>query len=208
MQTRLIIARHGNTFEAGEIVRRVGGHTDIPLSNSGKEQAKKLGLYLKKMGWLPDQIFCSELLRTQQTAALALAAAHFDRPIQTRTLFNELDYGIDENQPESTVIARLGQTALDDWEKNTIVPSGWNIHPASIIAAWKNFAAEIIEHYSGQTILIVTSNGVARFAPHITDNFASFLSDHKPKLATGAFGIMLHTPVTGWAVKRWNQRPE
>lgn len=208
MQTRLIIARHGNTFDAGEIVRRVGGRTDMPLSNSGKEQARKLGLHLEKMGWLPTQIFCSELQRTQQTAALALEAAGYDHIIQTRAIFNELDYGIDENQPESAVIARLGQAALDDWEKNTIVPSGWNVYPAAVIGAWRDFADEIIKHYRGQTLLIVTSNGVARFAPHITNDFTSFLSAHKPKLATGALGLMLHTPVTGWGVKHWNQRPE
>ena len=30
MTTRLIIARHGNTFEKGQTPTRVGGRTDLP----------------------------------------------------------------------------------------------------------------------------------------------------------------------------------
>ena len=38
--TRLIIARHGNTFDAGDIPTRVGRRTDLPLVASGEAQAK------------------------------------------------------------------------------------------------------------------------------------------------------------------------
>ncbi|HAO37083.1 MAG TPA: histidine phosphatase family protein, partial [Hyphomonas sp.] len=36
---RLIIVRHGNTFDKGDTVTRVGGRTDLPLSASGLAQA-------------------------------------------------------------------------------------------------------------------------------------------------------------------------
>ena len=41
--TRLYIARHGNTFEAGEAPRRVGRRTDLPLTAAGRAQAEALG---------------------------------------------------------------------------------------------------------------------------------------------------------------------
>ena len=47
---KLIIARHGNTFNKGETPTRVGSRTDIPLVDSGKEQAKLIGEYLVKEG--------------------------------------------------------------------------------------------------------------------------------------------------------------
>lgn len=42
MTARLIIVRHGNTFDKGDVVTRVGGRTDIPLSVSGRAQAESL----------------------------------------------------------------------------------------------------------------------------------------------------------------------
>ena len=32
---RVIICRHGNTFDKGDLVRRVGARTDLALSKSG-----------------------------------------------------------------------------------------------------------------------------------------------------------------------------
>ncbi|MEL6754250.1 MAG: histidine phosphatase family protein, partial [Pseudomonadota bacterium] len=44
MQT-LYIVRHGNTFDTGDTVLRVGGRTDLPLSTSGEMQATALGIH-------------------------------------------------------------------------------------------------------------------------------------------------------------------
>ena len=56
--TRLLIVRHGNTFAAGEVARRVG-KTDVPLVASGEEQAKELGQYLATRQLTPDIAFSS-----------------------------------------------------------------------------------------------------------------------------------------------------
>ena len=40
--TTLIIARHGNTFDKGDIPTRVGARTDLPLVEKGRAQAKAL----------------------------------------------------------------------------------------------------------------------------------------------------------------------
>jgi broad specificity phosphatase PhoE len=42
---RLFVVRHGNTFDAGDVITRVGGRTDLPLSASGKAQAEKLAAH-------------------------------------------------------------------------------------------------------------------------------------------------------------------
>jgi broad specificity phosphatase PhoE len=41
--TRIVIVRHGNTFEAGETPRRIGARTDLPLTADGQAQADALG---------------------------------------------------------------------------------------------------------------------------------------------------------------------
>ena len=41
--TDIYIVRHGNTFDKGDVVTRVGARTDLPLSRSGFAQAEALG---------------------------------------------------------------------------------------------------------------------------------------------------------------------
>jgi len=203
-QTRLIIARHGNTFNEGETPRRVGIGTDLPLSASGEEQALALGRHLKDNNILPDAVFCSHLMRTRQTAALAMAETGQDMFIQAEGFFNEIDYGPDQIKTEDEVIARIGKDAIAAWDGDGTVPPGWNFDPTAIIEGWRDFASRVAASYPGCTILAVTSNGIARFAPYLTGDFESFRKKHDIKLKTGAFGIVTGTP---WTIETWNKRP-
>jgi probable phosphoglycerate mutase len=206
MKTTLLIARHGNTFSPGEIVTRVGARTDKPLSPSGLEQGRKLGLYLRDNGLVPDVVFTSALKRTRETAEQAFAAGGFSRPVHVDPLFNEIDYGIDENRPEAEVIARLGAEALKAWDENALVPNGWNVDVAAIIQGWLDFGAKIAHDNKGQKILVVTSNGIARFAPYLTLDFEAFRRDHKLKISTGALCRFAHEN-GAWKVEDWNVKP-
>lgn len=206
MTTTLLIARHGNTFDLGEIVRRVGARTDLPLSSSGVIQAEKLGLYLREQAIRPSAIYTSTLQRTQQTAVIALQAAGYALHGIALPQFNEIDYGVDENQSEEAVVARIGAPALKAWEEECVVPPGWLVDPAALIKAWQDFAALCLMRHGGQTILVVTSNGVARFAPHITGDIQAFRLQHHFKLATGALAVLVHDQGC-WSVQGWNIRP-
>ena len=200
--TLLIIARHGNTFEPHEIPRRVGARTDLPLVEKGREQAAALGRYLRENGMLPEAVYASQLKRAVETAELALAAAKFKLPVRQTDIFNEIDYGIDENRPEEEVKARLGEQALKDWDEKGVVPPGWEADPAALIRNWRDFAVHIVGEHPQGTVLVVTSNGVARFAPQL----AAF--DAYPKLSTGALGILHYEDDgAGWNLEGWNIRP-
>ena len=203
--TKLIIARHGNTFTEKDTPTRVGARTDLPLVKKGKDQAIALGLHLKNAGLTPDTVYSSILQRTKETAQLAMRAYKIDNHINELDIFNEIDYGVDENQTENKVIARIGKDAIDKWDKNAIPPIGWKVNPQQVIDNWRNFAIKY-SHDNNNTILIVTSNGIARFAPYITDDFESFSARHPIKLSTGAFGIieLYHGK---WRVTEWNTRP-
>lgn len=203
--TTLILARHGNTFEKDEPPRRVGGRTDLPLTETGRAQARAIGHWLKKNGYYPEAVYASDLQRTQETAKLALAEAGYKEPVFALSIFNEIDYGPDENQTEDRVLQRLGEKALLDWDKKAVVPEGWNFDPAACIENWKNFARHIVEDKQS-CVLVVTSNGIARFAPHITNDFAGFLANHSLKISTGAICV-LEFDETRWHVKDWNIRP-
>jgi probable phosphoglycerate mutase len=203
--TKLIIARHGNTFGPNDTPTRVGARTDLPLVESGREQAQKLGQYLKSQNLIPEITYSSQLKRTKETAEIALKETGFPQPVYALDIFNEIDYGPDENQTEDKVIARIGEEAIQDWDNKAIVPEGWNFDPAQCIENWKNFADHIVKDEQ-DVILVVTSNGIARFAPHLTNNFDAFVQEHKIKLSTGALALVEFIGGS-WVIKEWNIKP-
>ena len=189
--TTLIIARHGNTFGPGDTPTRVGAHTDLPLVESGMEQARAIGRYLKDNRLIPDVVYSSKLQRTYDTAKIAIKESGFTNPVFQLDIFNEIDYGPDENKTEDEVIKRIGAQAIKDWDENAVVPPGWLADPALITENWIKFADQIRAHDDNETVMVVTSNGIARFAPHITGDFEGFKAAHPLKLSTGALGVFV-----------------
>ena len=201
MTTRLVIARHGNTFDKGDVIRRVGARTDLPLSVSGEEQAATLGRHWREESLLPDVLLTSMLRRTRQTAMIAMQSAECDIAAQPLAQFNEVDYGPDDGQPEDSVIARLGAQALADWEERAVVPSDWLADPAAITAMWRAFLVDCAHRYAGKTVAVVTSNGIARFVLPLLPPM-----QHNPKLATACYGLLTHDGGE-WSLQGWNIRP-
>lgn len=204
--TTLIIARHGNTFDPDDTPTRIGACTDLPLVEKGIEQAKAIGRHLKENRLIPDAVYSSHLQRTIQTAQIAIKESGVTNPVYQLDIFNEIDYGPDENKTENEVIARIGEQAVKDWDEQAIAPDGWLVDPDKIIQNWIDFADQIRAHDDDETALVVTSNGIARFAPHITGNFEEFASQHTIKLATGALGIFEYKDGQ-WIVMDWNLKP-
>lgn len=204
--TKLIIARHGNTFGPDGVPTRVGARTDLPLVEKGFEQGKAIGRYLKENRLIPDVVYASKLQRTLQTAETAVKESEVTNPIYQLDIFNEIDYGPDENQTEDKVIERIGEQAIKDWDEKAIVPDGWSVDPDQIIENWHHFADQVRAHDDDETVLVVTSNGIARFAPHITGDFEGFASKHKIKLSTGALAIFEYIN-DNWVIQEWNIKP-
>ena len=208
-KTRLIIARHGNTFAPDDIPTRVGARTDIPLVEKGRTQAQQLGQWLKGQELSPARIIAGPLKRTRETAEIARDTMGLDCAITIDERLREIDYGPDENLTEDLVTARIGADAIRDWDEKAIVPDGWKVDPQKLQQDWHDIAAELLRNHSGQNILIVTSNGTARFAPHLTGDFTVFRAAHDLKLATGAIGILeFNEGDDCWHAECWNLRPK
>ena len=201
MVLQLIVVRHGNTFNKGDVITRVGGRTDLPLVDSGLEQGQRVGTYLKKHGIAPEVVYAAPLKRTMETARQAGFSEI--KPIDS---FVEIDYGPDENKPEDQVIARVGQEALDKWNADATVPPGWKVDVPQIIKTWVDFANKVA--LSGKTTAVFSSNGIIRFAPYITGDFEAFSKEHDIKVGTGRICIFDFNPETGkWVCTGWNIKP-
>lgn len=197
MTSRLIIVRHGNTFDKGDVVTRVGGRTDLPLSVSGLAQAEALARHFASHVFATAR--SGPLKRTRETAAAILAAQANPPELLTDLFLREIDYGPDENRPEEDVIARIGKPALEAWERDFIPPPGWRVDPAAIIGNWQETFAELRDQPGDH--LIVTSNGIARFALS-----AAGATGLEGKLATAAWGVIALEGEEA-RVTEWNVRP-
>lgn len=203
----LVVARHGNTFEEGETPRRIGARTDLPLTQKGRLQAQALGLYLKSASLIPDLIYAGPLRRTQETALIVQQILDLRIDAQSLDFLKELDYGPDENRPEDQVLARLGAPALEAWDRQALPPPGWVIDAEDLAGRWIDLARTLARTPEpSTTLLTVTSNGVARFAGHITGDFTDFRDRWGLKLAPGALGVFCNEKGQ-WRVQGWNIRP-
>ncbi|MBU6234424.1 MAG: phosphoglycerate mutase family protein [Alphaproteobacteria bacterium] len=206
MTVKLLIARHGNTFAPNETPRRIGAKTDLQLVESGVEQAKKLGEWLKANNLLPDIVYTSRLKRTIETAENALASAGIRRALHQSDLFDEIDHGPDENRPEPEVAARIGADAYNKWEHESVMPKEWAPQPDVLRRRWFDFAKHCEQAYDNKTVLIVTSNGVARFAPLLANNADDMCKGNKRKMGTGALSIFEGSGGL-WMISHWNVKP-
>ncbi|MDR0765619.1 MAG: histidine phosphatase family protein [Odoribacteraceae bacterium] len=219
---RCLIVRHGNTFRPGEIPRRVGGRTDLPLVE--EERARAVGRYLSANGLRVDRIYAAPLLRTTRTAELIAEEARLSLPVIAEPRFTEIDYGPDENKTETDVKQRLGEEmarragmsslpvaevlslgerVLDEWNTHAIVPPGWHVDVEGIARAWRCFASDIPD---GENVLICTSNGIIRFAPLLLEDHAAFCREHNIKVSTGSLSIFRHDGER-WLCDAWNIEP-
>ncbi len=205
METILLLARHGNTFNLGEQLLRVGGRTDLPLVEDRLGTA--LGKYLQQEKLIPDVIYAAPLKRTMATAEQIIKAIGLELNIIPDECLIEIDYGPDEGKPEVEVEARLGKEALALWNNEAIVPNGWHVDPQAIITMWHKIALRSETQDQGKKVLIVTSNGILRFAPYITGDFHAFSKQHKIKVSTGGLCIFAKSSSDlHWTCRHWNLR--
>jgi probable phosphoglycerate mutase len=199
MTARIIVVRHGNTFDPGETVRRVGGRTDLPLSASGLRQAEDLAAHLADR-FLPfAYACCGPLARTRMTAERILRRQSSPPVLEIEPFLREIDYGPDENRPESEVLARIGAAALVAWEEEGVAPEGWRVDAEGLVSAWREAFGRWQDEPGDR--LVVTSNGVARFALEALGD-----GRRQRKLATGAYGVLIFSGGAG-RVDAWNLRP-
>ena len=225
-ETTLIVARHGNTFEKGDVILRVGARTDLPLTAEGRAQGRRLGAKLAESDLRPTAFYSAPLRRTLETASEIASAQKLNAEPLVEEFLTELDYGADDGRPEAEVARRLGQvelgddaknatteeleasglTALKRWDAEKRLPLGWAFLQERVDRLgddWRSFAARVVVEHSGETVVATTSNGIARFATAILPPDAPI--PEKLKLATGAFGVFVWNGES-WRLDAWNVR--
>ena len=208
---KLILARHGNTFESNETPTWVGSKNDLSLTSAGIEQAKTLALFLKKSNLKLDAIYCGPLQRTLVYAQIILSELASDlKPIVDFRL-NEIDYGKWSGLTSSQIQKQFGIQEFERWEKHSIWPTtgGWGSSEKIITNETNSFANELIQKYhSNATTLVISSNGRLRyFLKLIPNEFEMRIKNNNFKIATGKICTFYYEN-DKWQLDSWNIDPK
>ncbi|MBZ0189956.1 MAG: histidine phosphatase family protein [Candidatus Obscuribacterales bacterium] len=185
---KLLLSRHGNTFDPGDRIFWVGRSEDMPLVEKGRQQADDLGTVLKKSRALVA-IYSGPLMRTRDYAAIVGEHLAEKPPILVDKRLDELDYGQWSGLTDLEVAEKFGEESLNGWNRHCQWPTeaGWDSNPDEVLAQVRGFVEEVAEKYPpDSTVLAITSNGVLRYFLKLDESsFADRVEQGSFKVATG-----------------------
>ncbi len=147
---RLILVRHGET-EWNSEQRLQGGRSDIPLNENGEEQARRLGLALRKEKL--TAVYSSPLQRAVTTAQAV--AAHHGISVQTDPDLVEMDLG----DLDGLNLVGVRDSRLDFWQQwrqgdcSMPIPGGESLVQVQQ-RVWPAVQRIIQQHRTGTVVLV------------------------------------------------------
>ncbi|GAA4154840.1 phosphatase PhoE [Gryllotalpicola daejeonensis] len=154
--TRISLVRHGQTDWNRD--GRIQGRSDIPLNDTGREQAHETGRALRVRRF--DGVYASPLVRAFETAEIIAGELGMPEPVAVPGL-EERSYGRAEGMTGPEIRAAFGDNRADvpEWEDD-----------ASVLARVLEALAGLAAHHEGERILVVVHGGViGAVARHLTD---------------------------------------
>ena len=114
---KLVLLRHGESTWNKE--NRFTGWTDVDLSDTGRDEAKKAGELLKEGGYVFDVAFTSVLTRAIRTLFIALdGLGLLWIPVLKRWRLNERHYGALQGLNKAETAARHGDEQTKIWRRS------------------------------------------------------------------------------------------
>lgn len=148
------LVRHGQTD--WNLEGRLQGQLDVPLNETGREQARQLAATLR--GKRFDAIYCSDLQRARQTAEIIAQVVNL--PIRLDKRLREISQGQFEGMLFSEVVMKF-ENALADRSRDPVysrLPEGESV--AEVAARVRDCIDEIACLASHEPVIVV-SHGLA-----------------------------------------------
>jgi broad specificity phosphatase PhoE len=198
----LILVRHGNTFEAGQIPTQVGARTDLPLTQEGRNQALSFARYLASQQIQPAFIYAGGLKRQGETAQIIANHLSLDKMELQEAALTEIDYGAWEGLTAGE-IEKQWPDEYRGWTLQSTWPEIFGTTREAHKRAIENWFDQLtLIHRAGATVVGVTSNGILRliYALQQADSI------QEVKVKTGHF-CELWLQNGGIQIQQWNQDP-
>jgi len=156
VNTRIFLVRHGATILTAE--DRFAGATDVPLSDEGREQARRLGARLSSEKLAA--VYASPMGRTMETASL-VAEPH-GLPVQPRDGLREISHGRWEQLTRREVEQQFAEEAAAwDADPYSFAPSGGESGLA-VTARALPALLDIVRANPGKQVLVVSHKATIR----------------------------------------------
>jgi broad specificity phosphatase PhoE len=154
--TRVFLVRHGATILTAE--DRFAGAIDVPLSDAGREQARRLALRLSQERVVAA--YASPLDRAMETASI-LAKPH-RLEVSARPELREISHGRWEELTRSEVEARYpSEAAAWDDDPFTFAPTGGETG-LQVTARALPAIIDIVRAHPGGTVIVVSHKATIR----------------------------------------------
>ena len=156
--TRWFLVRHGETEWNRD--GRIQGHSDVPMSDMGREQARRTAERLAHVAF--SAAYASDLVRARETAEIILARNPAPPPLQLDAALRELSFGQLEGlswaEIRSTHPRIAGRLEGTDSDLDLAPAEGESLHDA--FARQRGF----LERVSGQqgSVLVAGHGGTLR----------------------------------------------
>lgn len=163
---KLYVTRHGETAWNKE--NKVCGRTDLPLNETGREQARETGLKLRGVHF--DRVVCSPMVRARETARLICEGR--DVPVEHYGALIEQDYGVCEG------VDRFDEGFLSHKRNFADGYPGGESHMMLAKRVYR-FIEELAARCPEESVLMVCHGGVCRvvesyFHPMTNEEFFKF----------------------------------
>lgn len=158
MGTRLYLVRHGET--EWNVTGRFQGHSDIPLSTEGKNQAEKLSHLIKRSK--VNSIYASDLSRAVETAEIIINKYPSKLNINITPDLREINFGLWEGLTIDEIKAKYHSELMEWWDNpsKVAVPGGELL--SDVVCRVINSVQHIANMHPDENVLIVSHGGVIR----------------------------------------------
>ena len=187
--TELLLIRHGQT--AWNKMKRLQGHSDIPLNEKGEQQAIALGETLKQESL--HAIVSSDMMRAVRTAE-AIAKWH-RLPVKVDLALRERCYGAFEGLTPEEIEARYPEShaAWHAADPDHLFPPG--DRPAESMRVFHHRVVDALtrlaEEHAGQKVAVIAHFGIIEVAYRVANGIPIGQGGRMPVLNTSInrFGV-------------------
>ncbi len=152
--TRICFIRHGETD--WNVARRIQGHTDIPLNETGRAQALAMAFNAAHQHF--RAIYSSDLMRTMETAQVL--AQREDQDVKPFAQLRERHYGVFQGITAAEGAERYPQAYAHYVARDL----DYDFETGESLRALAERVSQgidwLVRHHSGQTIAAVSHSGV------------------------------------------------
>lgn len=197
--TRILAIRHGET--AWNLAARVQGHLDLPLNDTGREQARRLALALAEREPIAA-LYSSDLARALDTARTVAVAT--GAPLTTAVGLRERCFG----SLQGRTFAEISAQDLEQAERWRRRDPEWTPPGAGgesllrfrerVLAAVEALAAP----HTGQTIALFTHGGVLDVLYRAATGLG-LQHARSWQIGNAAVNRLLWTPASGFTLVGW-----